>query len=100
MNTTTQTETQTQRVASYLENCAGITWDECHKIYILMDEEEVKRMEDFEYQVIKLATKRERMRLIKNWYKESCPLKFVDVISNIDGEEKFTQAIEQCSKWR
>ena len=100
MNTTTQTETQTQRVASYLENCAGITWDECHKIYIIMDEEEVKRMEGFEYQVIKLDSKRERMRLIKKWYKESCSLRFVQVISCIDGEEKFVNAVGQCDKWK
>ena len=97
----TQTQTMTQRVASYLNECEGITWDTCHKIYILMDSNQVEVTKGFGYEVLTDLTPKEYMKLIKSWYANSCGLQFVTVFStDANGNDDFIQAVNQNEKWR
>lgn len=62
----------------------GIAWDTCHKIYILMDDEQMAKMREYEYDP--LISKDEMLAedmfaTVKNWYEESCGLRFVDAVS-------------------
>lgn len=69
----------------YLEDAAGIAWDTCHKIYVLMDEEEMAKMREYEYDPLisrDEMTPRQMSATISRWYKDSCGLRFVGVISN------------------
>ena len=101
MSTTTQTQTATQRVASYLKDSAGITWDNCHKIYILMDKNQVEVSKGFDYEVLTDLTPKEKMKLIKEWYANSCGLQFVTVFSTDEnGNDDFITVVKQGEKWR
>lgn len=61
----------------------AITWDGCHKIYVLMDDAEVKLMRTYGYDLImaKDASPQEMLALLKSWYKDSCSLRFIDAVS-------------------
>ena len=61
----------------------AIAWDTCHKIYVLMDDEQVAKMREYEYDP--LITKDEMsdgemFDTVKKWYEESCGLRFVEAV--------------------
>ena len=84
----------------YLATAAGIAWDTCHKIYVLMDNEQVEQMRGFGYgdendpdSLITSAEQnpRQMSATISKWFKESCCLRFVEVVaSSPDGDDFFT----------
>jgi len=62
----------------------GIAWDTCHKIYILMDSEQVDLMRGYGYDP--LITNEEMnpddmFGLVQEWYEDSCSLRFIDAVS-------------------
>lgn len=64
----------------------AITWDTCHKIYLLMDNEQVAEMRELEYDPIITAeqmTPNEMLETIKRWFDESCALRFVSAVSTM-----------------
>lgn len=64
----------------------AITWDTCHKIYLLMDNEQVAEMRELEYDPIitnEQMTPNEMLETIKRWFDESCPLRFVNAVSTM-----------------
>jgi hypothetical protein len=65
----------------------GITWDNCHKIYILMDTEQVELMRGYGYDP--LITNEEMnpddmFDKVKEWYESSCSLRFIEAVSTND----------------
>lgn len=71
-------------VEDALDECKGIAWDTCHKIYILMDDEQVAQMREYEYDPIITSdekTPAEMFEIVKGWFDESCFLRFVDAVS-------------------
>jgi hypothetical protein len=62
----------------------AIAWDTCHKIYILMDEEQVEEMRGYGYKALitrREATSREMFETIRKWWDDSCSLRFVESIA-------------------
>ena len=86
-------------VEDYVQDAEAITWDGCHKIYVLMDDEQVAKMIEYGYEpIIALAdiTPVEASGLIRDWYEESCWLKFVQAVrTDSNGSPDFTDLIEQ-----
>ena len=86
-------------VEDYLQDAEAITWDGCHKIYVLMDDEQVAKMIEYGYEpIIALAdiTPAEASGLVRDWYEESCWLKFVQAIrTDSNGSPDFVSLIEQ-----
>jgi hypothetical protein len=87
-------------VEDYLDDAKAIAWDTCHKIYVLMDDEQVAQMREYEYDP--LITKdemsaSEMLTTIKKWFEESCSLRFVNAVETnlIDPNAGFTTLIEQ-----
>jgi hypothetical protein len=93
-------------VKDYTRDAKGITWDTCHKIYIMMDDEQVALMRSYGYgedDPNAFATSdqldpAEMATVLMAWYKQSCGLKFinavysdergfVDVIAQFEGNE-------------
>jgi hypothetical protein len=75
----------TKILESYLQNAKGIAWDECHKIYVLMDDEQVELMREYEYEEIitsKEASPKDMMDYITSWYGEACGLRFIEAVSS------------------
>jgi hypothetical protein len=62
----------------------GIAWDNCHKIYILMDSEQVDLMKEYGYDPLITADQMssdEMFNQVIEWYEDSCSLRFIDAVS-------------------
>ena len=65
----------------------GIAWDGCHKIYLLMDSEQVNLMRGYGYDLLVTADQMssdEMFELVENWYDSSCSLRFIQAVSTND----------------
>ena len=77
-------------VALTLNEAVAITWDTCHKIYILMDEEQVGYMIGYGYDPIirkETATPKEMLATLQDWFEKSCALKFIQAVSTVEGDQ-------------
>lgn len=85
-------------VRQYTNNANSIAWDECHKIYILMDAHQTRLMRDWDYNPLTSdqTTGAERFDTIMQWYKESCSLRFIYAVETSDtGDENFIKIVSQ-----
>lgn len=67
-----------------INDCKGIAWDTCHKIYILMDSEQVELMREYGYDPLITTDQmsaNEMFNLVQEWYEDSCSLRFIDAVS-------------------
>ena len=67
-----------------LESAKGIGWDTCHKIYILMDNNQMNKMEEYGYNPLissNQMTTNEMFETIQSWWDQSCGLRFVSAVS-------------------
>ena len=67
-----------------INNAKAIAWDTCHKIYILMDSEQVDLMKGYGYDPLITTDQMsadEMFLLVEDWYDSSCSLRFIDAIS-------------------
>lgn len=95
-----------------LPHAKGIAFDGCHKIYVLMDKEQVEKMTGYGYGVDEGSylltadkmSKAEMLDTLENWFAESCSLRFIHGVSSVpegtDPNEGFTSLIEQGADWR
>ena len=78
----------------------AIAWDTCHKIYLLMDDEQVELMRGYEYDPLitkEEMTSEEMLSTLEKWYEDSCGLRFVEAVStnHIYPNAGFESLIEQ-----
>lgn len=62
----------------------AIAWDTCHKIYLLMDDEQVELMRGYGYDPLITkdeATSEQMLALLEKWFDESCGLRFIDAVN-------------------
>ena len=72
------------RVEEYLFDAKGIAFDECHKIYVLMDDEQMALMKEYGYDPLissDTMTIDEMLDTLKVWYQNSCMLRFINAVS-------------------
>ena len=69
-------------VQEAVRNATAITWDTCHKVYVLMDEASRDEMIGYDYDpMVEVGDDHEgAMNLLRLWWEESCPLRFIDRI--------------------
>lgn len=92
-----------EEVAAVLPYAKVITWDGCHKIYILMDDAQVEEMRSYGYadegedQFRVVKTPEASLRTLQEWFEESCALRFVNAVKTVEGDpnEGFQQLIAQ-----
>ena len=78
-------------VRGYLESASGVAFDDCHKIYLAMDLEELNYFRANGWTVA-TGSAPELLEQVQDWYdNESCGLRFVSAVES--GE--FTTLIEQ-----
>jgi hypothetical protein len=79
---------QINKVIEKVAEAKGVAWDHCHKIYLSMDEEDVNRMTEYEYEVflVNSYNKQERAELVLHWYSISCPLRFISAVSTVEDD--------------
>ncbi len=71
-------------VEERVSEAKAIAWDTCHKIYLLMDDEQVAQMREYGYDPLITnaeSTPEQMLETLKGWYDESCFLRFIDAVS-------------------
>jgi hypothetical protein len=66
-----------------LDGAKGIAFDTCHKIYVLMDDEQMAQMKEYEYDPLISAeghTTDELLSTLMEWYDDSCMLRFIQSV--------------------
>lgn len=73
-----------------------VAFDGCHKIYVAMDEHEANWFRE-NYEFVFVGTPEAMLDKVKEWYDESCFLRFVSAVSYDDdkAESDFTNLISQ-----
>jgi len=70
-------------IKGYTATAKGIAWDTCHKIYILMDDEQVALMREYEYDPLITSDEMSSdvmAETVIDWYEVSCSLRFVQAV--------------------
>ena len=93
-------EKKMEEIRRYTNGACGIAWDTCHKVYIVMDEEQMRVFGEYEYDPLigKDEMNGEEMAAcVAEWYRWSCPLRFISAVATNteDPNAGFTQIIEQ-----
>ena len=89
-----------------VQEAKAIAWDTCHKIYVLMDDEQVQKMRDYGYGDDMLTkdelTTREMMNTLQDWYANSCALRFIQSVKTVKGDpnDGFDNLVDQGKVWR
>jgi hypothetical protein len=88
------------KVGKTLEDAKGIAFDGCHKIYILMDDEQMSEMKLIGYDPLLSAedcTTSEMLDTVRDWYEDSCGLRFVQAVhtNHEDPNAGFVSLIDQ-----
>ena len=87
-----------------LESAKGIGWDGCHKIYILMDDRQMIKMQDYGYDPLISSdqmTTNKMFETIERWWDQSCGLRFISAVStnkvnpNLGFEDLISQGEDQ-----
>ena len=84
------------KLEEYTADARGIAWDTCHKIYILMDDEQISLMREYGYDPLITSdemTPNEMSEQVAKWYQESCGLKFVEAVYS--DERAFVTVVSQ-----
>ena len=71
-------------VEKSLSSASGIAWDGCHKIYVLMDDNQMKEMQRIGYEPLIYSKDRTSTRMfdiLQDWWAESCELRFINAVS-------------------
>ena len=87
-------------VEERITEAKAIAWDTCHKIYLLMDNEQVELMKGYGYDTLitsEEASPEEMLETLKEWYDQSCGLRFINAVStnNENPNEGFETLIDQ-----
>lgn len=53
-------------VADEVSSALAITWDECHKIYVLMDDEQLAIMDGYGYDLVDVSTLRDPVEKVRS----------------------------------
>jgi hypothetical protein len=90
-------------VEDRIDEAKGIAFDTCHKIYVLMDDAQMMKMKEYEYDPLISKSEMsasEMLETVKHWYAESCGLKFVEAVSTVEGDPNlgFETLIEQGAR--
>jgi hypothetical protein len=70
-------------ILEYTQEAKGIAFDTCHKIYILMDDEQMNLMKQYEYELLISSEDmdaEEMANTVLKWYEESCSLRFINAV--------------------
>ena len=88
-----------EKVKERVSVAKAIAWDNCHKIYVLMDDEQVELMRGYEYNPLitnTKATPEEMLAYLEDWYADSCGLRFIEAVSSDTGFESLVEQDFVC----
>ena len=71
-------------VRERVSEAKAIAWDTCHKIYVLMDDEQVNVMRGYGYDPLitkEEMTTDEMVKTLEDWFDASCGLRFISAVT-------------------
>ncbi len=74
-----------------VDDAKGIAFDTCHKIYVLMDTEQVEQMREYEYELIHTSeemTPSQMLATLHEWFEKSCPLRFIQSVATVSADDE------------
>ena len=77
------------KVEVAVEMAKGIAFDECHKIYVLLDDAQMELMKSYGYDPLlssDVLTPKEMLATIRKWYNDSCGLRFVNAVRTVESD--------------
>ena len=80
----TLTEVFDTLVKEKVSEAKALAFDTCHKIYLLMDNEQVELMRGYGYDPLitkEDATPDVMLATLQEWYEDSCGLRFIEAVS-------------------
>lgn len=86
--------------AKYLEGAVLIAFDECHKIYLAMDEIEADFFRlNYSPHTVEGLSPNMMLAIVKDWYEQSCPLRFINAVwhDEVDPNAGFVSLISQTA---
>ena len=94
-------------VRNRISEAEAIAWDTCHKIYILMDSEQVDLMRGYGYDPIitnEEMNPDDMFDKVKEWYEDSCSLRFINAVSTNEinpnlGFESLISQFDDYEEW-
>jgi hypothetical protein len=89
----------------YTASAKGIGFDTCHKIYVLMDNEQMELMREYEYEPLISSdqmTPEEMFDKVVEWYEDSCALRFISAVytNKEDPNKGFIDIVPQGADWQ
>lgn len=81
--------TNWDKVEVATELAKAIAFDDCHKIYVLMDDKQVEDMRGYGYTTLFTTddlTPTEMLETIQTWWNASCGLRFVSGVRTVAGD--------------
>ena len=95
---TTTLTNRWRRVHAGLLGATGIAWDGCHKIYVLIDEQQFDFMVLNDYtRLLRVTDPDKSLETVQGWFNQSCELRFISAVRTVEGDPNkgFTGLIEQ-----
>jgi hypothetical protein len=98
----------TDMLTEALADAKALAWDGCHKIYLLMDDEQVEQTRGYGYgsgdgdsELVAVTDPAVALDTLREWWDESCGLRFINTIRTVEGDanEGFDDIIAQCEEW-
>jgi hypothetical protein len=97
------------KVEGALAGAKSIAWEGCHKIYVLMDDEQTEEMRQYGYdqapsQLVLVTDPSEALATLREWYDASreCGLQFISAVrtvpAGVDPNVGFTNLIPQFAE--
>lgn len=93
------------KVEAVLPYAKSIAFDGCHKIYVLMDDQQTKEMYEYGYneggstirEMGEFDNVEQALAVLHGWYDESCGLQFIHAVRTVPGDpsEGFDNLINQ-----
>ena len=75
-------------VEDRVSDAKAIAWDTCHKIYLLMDDEQVELMRTYGYDPLITSDEMSPDKMfetLQEWFDDSCSLRFINAVTtNVD----------------
>ena len=89
---------QLSKVEEAVRDGVLVAFDGCHKMYVAMDEQSAQWFRD-EYPESVCSTDKDMVKSLQYWWDKSCPLRFIQSVSNIGtNDEDYDDIIEQFSE--
>lgn len=86
-----------------LETAKGIAFDNCHKIYVLMDNDQMALMKSYGYDPLISSnemTPKQMYSTVRKWFNDSCGLRFINCVgADEEGNENWESIVSQGERF-